>query len=210
MGWSDGSQTRFAVACAEASEILAGLSSRDAADVILAGAAPRAVFPAMGGNIGYLQGEIRRARLTSEALDPEAALRLAVRLLNGQEGRKEICVVSDFQASNWRGVQPRLPPDIGLTCVSIARGEAPNAAILSVVAEPARSLLIPGFPGVKAAAREAGALGCSISGSGPSVATPSRPPACGPAPVPWPPGRRPAPSGWFRAPGGSSMCRRRP
>ncbi len=140
MGWSDGSQTRFAVACAETSEILAGLSSRDAADVILAGAAPRAVFPAMGGNIGYLQGEIRRARLTSEALDPEAALRLAVRLLNGQQGRKEICVVSDFQTSNWRGVQPRLPPDIGLTCVSVARGEAPNAAILSVVSEPARPL----------------------------------------------------------------------
>lgn len=140
MGWSDGSQTRFAVACAEASEILAGLSSRDAADVILAGAGPRAVFPAMGGNIGYLQGEVRRARLTSEVLDPEAALRLAMRLLNGQEGRKEICIVSDFQASNWRGVTPRLPPDIGLTCVSTARGEAPNAAILRVEVDPARPL----------------------------------------------------------------------
>ena len=140
MGWSDGSQTRFAVACAEASEILAGLSSRDAADVILAGAAPHAVFPAMGGNIGYLQGEVRRARLTSEALDPEAAIRLAARLLNGQEGRKEICVVSDFQASNWRGVKPRLPPDIGLTCVGTARGEAPNASVLRVEVDPARPL----------------------------------------------------------------------
>lgn len=140
MGWSDGSQTRFAVACAEASEILAGLSSRDAADVVLAGAAPRAVFPAMGGNIGYLQGEVRRARLTSEALDPEAALRLAARLLSGQEGRKEICVVSDFQASNWRGVESRLPPDIGLTCVNAARGEAPNTAILRVEIDPERPL----------------------------------------------------------------------
>ncbi len=140
MGWSDGSQTRFAVACAEASEILAGLSSRDAADLILAGAGPRAVFPAMGGNIGYLQGEIRRARLTSEALDPDAALRLAVRLLAGQEGRKEICIISDFQASNWRGFKPRLPPDIGLTCVGTARGESPNAAILRVEVDPARPL----------------------------------------------------------------------
>lgn len=140
MGWSDGSQTRFAVACAEASEILAGLSSRDAADVILAGAAPQAVFPALGGNIGYLQGEIRRARLTTELLDPEAALRLAVQLLHGQEGRKEICILSDFQASNWRGVKLRLPPDIGLTSVSAARGEAPNAAILRVAIDPARPL----------------------------------------------------------------------
>ena len=42
-------------------------------------------------------------------------------------------------------------------------------SLQDVVAEPARSVLIPGFAGVKAAARDAGALGCSISGSGPSV-----------------------------------------
>jgi homoserine kinase len=38
-----------------------------------------------------------------------------------------------------------------------------------VVAEPRRALLIPGFAEVKAAALAAGALGCSISGSGPSM-----------------------------------------
>ncbi len=38
-----------------------------------------------------------------------------------------------------------------------------------VVAEPARSHMIPGFANMKAAALDAGALGCSISGSGPSV-----------------------------------------
>jgi hypothetical protein len=140
MGWSEGSQTRFAVACAEASEILAGLSARDRANVILAGREARALLPVMGGNIGYLQGELRRARLTAEALDPDAALRLAVRLLLGEEGRKEICVVSDFQASNWRGVKPRLPPDIGLTSVGMARGEALNAALLRVVVEPTHPL----------------------------------------------------------------------
>jgi homoserine kinase len=42
-------------------------------------------------------------------------------------------------------------------------------SLQDVVAEPARSLLIPGFPAVKQAALSAGALGCSISGSGPSV-----------------------------------------
>jgi homoserine kinase len=44
-----------------------------------------------------------------------------------------------------------------------------SRSLQDVVAEPARSLLIPGFDAVKVAAREAGALGCSISGSGPSV-----------------------------------------
>jgi homoserine kinase len=38
-----------------------------------------------------------------------------------------------------------------------------------VVAEPVRSVLIPGFEHIKQAALDAGSLGCSISGSGPSV-----------------------------------------
>lgn len=38
-----------------------------------------------------------------------------------------------------------------------------------VVAEPLRSILIPGFDDIKQSAMQAGALGCSISGSGPSV-----------------------------------------
>lgn len=38
-----------------------------------------------------------------------------------------------------------------------------------VVIEPVRSQLIPGFSDIKRAALESGALGCSISGSGPSV-----------------------------------------
>jgi homoserine kinase len=42
-------------------------------------------------------------------------------------------------------------------------------SLQDVVAEPARSLLIPGFASVKKAALSAGVLGCSISGSGPSV-----------------------------------------
>jgi homoserine kinase len=37
------------------------------------------------------------------------------------------------------------------------------------IAEPARSPLLPGFGSAKAAAMEAGALGCSISGGGPSA-----------------------------------------
>jgi homoserine kinase len=37
------------------------------------------------------------------------------------------------------------------------------------VAEPKRAVLVPGFAAVKAAALAAGALGCSLSGSGPSI-----------------------------------------
>jgi len=42
-------------------------------------------------------------------------------------------------------------------------------AIDDRIAEPARSPLLPGFAGAKAAALAAGALGCSISGAGPTA-----------------------------------------
>ncbi len=42
-------------------------------------------------------------------------------------------------------------------------------ALTDVLIEPQRARLIPGFADVKRAAMEAGALGCSISGAGPSV-----------------------------------------
>ncbi|OJJ14129.1 homoserine kinase [marine bacterium AO1-C] len=42
-------------------------------------------------------------------------------------------------------------------------------SLQDVIIEPVRSLLIPGFQDVKAAALETGALGCAISGSGPSL-----------------------------------------
>lgn len=42
-------------------------------------------------------------------------------------------------------------------------------SLADVLVEPHRAPLIPGFAAVKAAAMEAGALGCSISGGGPSL-----------------------------------------
>ena len=42
-------------------------------------------------------------------------------------------------------------------------------SLLDVVIEPQRQVLIPGFADVKQAAMAAGALGCSISGAGPTV-----------------------------------------
>jgi len=44
-----------------------------------------------------------------------------------------------------------------------------RASLEDVVIEPQRQALIPGFPGVRRAAIEDGALGCSISGAGPTM-----------------------------------------
>jgi len=52
-----------------------------------------------------------------------------------------------------------MKPDFGLI----------SRSLKDVIAEPVRSLLIPGFDEMKARAAEAGALGCGISGSGPTL-----------------------------------------
>ena len=44
-----------------------------------------------------------------------------------------------------------------------------SRSLVDAIAEPKRISLVPGFAGIKAAALGAGALGCSLSGSGPSV-----------------------------------------
>ena len=43
------------------------------------------------------------------------------------------------------------------------------SALKDAVAEPARSRLVPGFAAMQEAAMSSGALGCSLSGSGPAV-----------------------------------------
>lgn len=52
-----------------------------------------------------------------------------------------------------------MKPDYGLI----------GRSLQDVIAEPVRSMLIPGFDEIKHSAIEAGALGCGISGSGPTI-----------------------------------------
>jgi homoserine kinase len=61
--------------------------------------------------------------------------------------------------------------NLGALVAGLHRGdlELIGRSIEDRMVEPLRSALIPGFPSVKRAALSAGALGCSISGSGPSV-----------------------------------------
>jgi homoserine kinase len=61
--------------------------------------------------------------------------------------------------------------NLGALVAGLYRGdlELVGRSIEDRLVEPLRAGLIPGFAAVKHAARSAGALGCSISGSGPSV-----------------------------------------
>ncbi len=109
--------------------------------------------------------------------DPPSASRVPVK------GEWWVAVVSPdmkLPTKKARGVLPQLVTQqdfvaaMAYSCslvTAFAAGDFDLArrALVDVYAEPRRSGLIPGFPAVKAAALKAGALGCSISGAGPSV-----------------------------------------
>ena len=60
---------------------------------------------------------------------------------------------------------------LGALVTALHRGDLAlfGRAISDALVEPIRAPLVPGFPEVRRTALEAGALGCSLSGSGPSV-----------------------------------------
>jgi len=70
-----------------------------------------------------------------------------------------------------RGVALHQAAQVGAIVAALARGdyELLGRSIDDRIAEPARSALLPGFAQAKQAALEAGALGSSISGAGPSA-----------------------------------------
>src|SRR5205085_567875 len=86
-----------------------------------------------------------------------------------------------------------------------------RASLEDVVIEPQRQALIPGFQDVRRGAMEAGALGCSISGAGPSMFAWAPEAAAGAAarPAPrgrgGPPRRSPPPPGGGPGGGGGAL-----
>ena len=140
MGCTEGSQTRFAGACAYASDVLAGLTSRDQANIVWLRARPVAEFPALGVNVPALRAALRRAPVTSETGNPLDAWQLALELLKDAEGRREIHVVSDFQASQWDRVHIAAPPGVVVVKFKVGDETASNGALSDVRIEPARPL----------------------------------------------------------------------
>ncbi len=88
----------FARAQAEAANVLRNLEADCEAAVILAGATPQALLPALSRNLPALHRQLTEAQCRYELGRPAAALALAQRMLNGPG---TIYVFSDFQDSNW-------------------------------------------------------------------------------------------------------------
>ena len=123
----------FARAQAEAADVLRALESGSEAAVILVGATPRALLPALSRNIPALHEELIRTTATHELGDPAAALALAQKLLGGSG---TIYVFSDFQQSNWQAVK-ELPGGIVTRLRPVTTVSIDNVALTAVRLAPA-------------------------------------------------------------------------
>ncbi|NOY76066.1 MAG: VWA domain-containing protein [Kiritimatiellaeota bacterium] len=138
MGFSDGGQTRFASACAEASELVRGLSPRDRANIVFLKSRPDPVFPALGRNFSFLRKILSASKVSNEAGGVKASIREAVSMLSKtSDGVGEICVISDFQRSQWKDdVHVDVPEGIVVSYVKVGKGTPGNQAVVGVTSSP--------------------------------------------------------------------------
>ncbi|MCW1885695.1 BatA and WFA domain-containing protein [Luteolibacter flavescens] len=135
MAAKEGAASRFEAACAAAGEIL-DASRPDLANIIWIDAAPDAVFPDLAPNRDFLTEELAKATARPEPGAIDAAIDLALRQLREAGGRRELHVISDFQASAWQHFAPVIPDGIDLRMVPVAKEDVPNLAVTSLVALP--------------------------------------------------------------------------
>jgi hypothetical protein len=127
----------FAGAQAEAAEVLRSLPAGSEAAVILEGATPHSLLPALSGNLPALHDLLVKSQPTFENGDPGAALALAQKLL---DGAGTIYVFSDFQKSNWEPVR-ELPGGIACRLRPVTAEAVDNAAITAARLVPAAPVI---------------------------------------------------------------------
>jgi len=135
MSAREGAGSRFETACTEAARYLE-TSNPTAANLIWIDAQPDAAFPAPGPNLTYLTELLQRAEPAPEPGALAAAFDLALRQLATTGGRRELIVISDFQASAWKDFSPTLPPDLVVSSLRVAESAPPNLAVTRLIPQP--------------------------------------------------------------------------
>lgn len=142
MSAADGQESRISKAGTFAGQIMADLKRGDLVNLVWADAAPSALFREPMPSHDLVNRELQRIHSRPEAVDPSAALALAVEqaALTAAERLTSVYIVSDFQSSNWSGVdwKKAFPPDLDVRCVRVAEHEClPNTAVTSLKVMPA-------------------------------------------------------------------------
>jgi hypothetical protein len=107
------------------------------ANLILAGARPKAAFDLFSANFPAMQAEIRAAEAREENLDAPAALARAAQMFSNPQdparGKGQLVIVTDLQATSWREVgRGDLPPDVEIIVEYVGLGLGPEVGNLAV------------------------------------------------------------------------------
>jgi hypothetical protein len=118
--------------------MLSGAGSHTLGNVVWLDSHPQAEFPVPGSNLTALADALGKTAGGYEHGDVPGAVRIALEQLAKGRGVKELCLVSDFQASAWKDAELRLPPNVRVLKVPVAGAEAANAAVTSLSLDPSQ------------------------------------------------------------------------
>ena len=135
MAARDGAASRFEAACAEAVRFL-NASKPTHANLVWIDANPTTAFPDPGPNLDFLSESIQKAAPRPEPGALDAAFDLALRQLKQASGRREIVIISDFQASAWKNFDPAIPPNVQAITRRVAESSPANVAVTRIVPQP--------------------------------------------------------------------------
>jgi hypothetical protein len=127
----------FTRAQAEAADLLRALEPGSEAGVILVGATPKPLLPALSRNIPALHEALVKTQPGYDLGDPAAALALAHKMLGGAG---VVCVFSDFQQSNWEAVK-ELPAGVLCKLRPVTREPVDNVALTAARLAPAEPVV---------------------------------------------------------------------
>ncbi len=136
MGYADGTRTRLAQATAVAEDVLATLPTHSKANIVWLRAHSESALPEPGTNLEYLRQALRQAEILPEPGDVAGALALALHQLSTADGERELVVISDFQATTWKGADWAVPQSVRLTRIPIGKERAANTSIAGLALEP--------------------------------------------------------------------------
>ena len=145
MSAADGQESRISKAGVFAGQIMSDLKRGDLVNLIWADAAPAALFREPMPSHDLVNRELQRIHSRPEAANTAAALALAVEQAARTASTRptSVYILSDFQSSNWSGVdwEKAFPPDLDVRCIQVADHERlPNTAVTSLKVMPATVL----------------------------------------------------------------------
>ena len=142
MAAKDGNTDRFTLACQKVAELLK-TGTTDEANIIWIDSQPNSAFPQPGPNLDYLRELVTRTEVSRESGAIASAIQTATAQLEQIKGRRELVIISDFQATAWENFKIETPKGIEVAKVRVGNPDTviENLALQTLYTNPAVPIL---------------------------------------------------------------------